>query len=82
MENPFTIKHLKIQCPNPQNLGGRRETWRRRQLFPNPVCVSRGVQRAWDTFCIECCNNLLIDTIINKRYRGIVLICKVECQGH
>lgn len=50
----------------------------RTRLFPNPIYVSRGMQRAWNTFCIEDYNNLLIDTILNKRYKGIVLICRVS----
>lgn len=50
----------------------------RTRLSPNPVYVCRSVQRVWNTFCVEDYNNLLIDTIMNMRYREIVFICKVE----
>lgn len=62
-----------------QEVGGKHE---RTRLFPNPIYASRGVKKAWNTCCVEEYNNLLIDTSMNKRYRGIVLICKAEYHGH
>lgn len=59
MENPFTVNYAKKQHPNPQNLGGGRETWENKAVSKSyilnvipmlvEVCKGLGIHFAFKT---------------------------------